>query len=65
MIDPTTKAGARAAERLERELILWLTTVTAEGQPQAPAVQPLGPVLLRSRANPSRSRMPRAGQPWS
>ena len=31
MIDLTTKAGARAAERLERELIRWLTTVSPAG----------------------------------
>jgi PPOX class probable F420-dependent enzyme len=57
MIDPKTKAGARAAERLERELILWLTTVTAEGQPQASPVWFLwtdGEILLYSRADTPR-----------
>ncbi len=34
MIDTTT-AGARAAERLQVELIAWLTTVNASGQPQS------------------------------
>jgi hypothetical protein len=38
MIDPTTKTGARAVERLERELIPWLTTATEEGRPQTPPV---------------------------
>ena len=38
MIDTTTKAGARGAERLERELIAWLTTVNAAGQPQSSPV---------------------------
>lgn len=34
-IDATTKEGARALERLETELIGWLTTVNPEGQPQS------------------------------
>ena len=62
MIDPATKAGARAAERLEGELILWLTTVTPEGQPQSspvwflwidgeiPALQPRRHAAPRQRA---------------
>jgi PPOX class probable F420-dependent enzyme len=57
MIDPTTKAGARALERLERERILWLTTVTAEGQPQTSPVWFLwldGEILLVSRADAPR-----------
>jgi len=57
MINSATKAGARAAERLERELILWLTTVTAGGQPQASPVWFLwidGEILLFSRADTPR-----------
>jgi PPOX class probable F420-dependent enzyme len=34
-IDATTKAGARALERLETEIIGWLTTVNPDGQPQS------------------------------
>jgi PPOX class probable F420-dependent enzyme len=33
--DPTTTAGARALERLETELIGWLTTINPDGQPQS------------------------------
>jgi PPOX class probable F420-dependent enzyme len=57
MIDPATKAGARAAERLERELILWLTTGTPDGQPQSSPVWFLwidGEILLFSRADTPR-----------
>jgi len=63
MIDRTTKAGARAAERLERELILWLTTVTAEGQPQTSPVWFLwagDEILLFSRADKPRPANVRA-----
>ena len=38
MLDTTTRAGARAAERLRDELIIWLTTVGATGQPQSSPV---------------------------
>jgi PPOX class probable F420-dependent enzyme len=38
MLDTTTKAGGRAAERLEREIIAWLTTVTPAGQAQSSPV---------------------------
>jgi len=57
VIDPTTKAGARALERLERELVLWLTTVNWDGQPQASPVWFLwvdGEILLYSRADTPR-----------
>jgi len=35
MIDTTTKAGARAIERLGSDLIAWLTSVNAAGQAQS------------------------------
>ena len=34
-IDPATTAGARALERLESELMGWLTTINPDGQPQS------------------------------
>ena len=38
MFDPATKPGARARTRLRDELIIWLTTVRADGQPQTSPV---------------------------
>jgi PPOX class probable F420-dependent enzyme len=63
MIDLTTESGARAAERLESELVLWLTTVTRDGQPQTSPVWFLwidDEILLFSRANTPRPRNIRA-----
>ena len=34
-LDPSTEDGARSLERLESELIGWLTTVNPDGQPQS------------------------------
>jgi PPOX class probable F420-dependent enzyme len=34
-LDPATEAGAHALERLETELIGWLTSVDPDGQPQS------------------------------
>ena len=34
LIDPATDFGARVAERLDREQIIWLTTVGPTGTPQ-------------------------------
>jgi PPOX class probable F420-dependent enzyme len=33
--DPSTRAGARALERLGAELMGWLTTINPDGQPQS------------------------------
>jgi len=38
MIDITTPAGLRAAQRLGTELIAWLTSVRTDGQPQSSPV---------------------------
>jgi PPOX class probable F420-dependent enzyme len=38
LIDPNTPAGGRALARLDDEIIIWLTTVTPKGQPQASPV---------------------------
>jgi PPOX class probable F420-dependent enzyme len=57
MIDLATEAGARAAARLRDELILWLTTVTAAGQPQTSPVWFLwvdDEILLYRRADTPR-----------
>lgn len=59
MLDLTTEAGAAAAERLGRELIVWLTTVRPDGQPQSSAVWFLwqdGEILVYSRAGTPRIR---------
>jgi PPOX class probable F420-dependent enzyme len=34
LIDPATEFGARVAERLDREQVIWLTTVGPTGTPQ-------------------------------
>jgi PPOX class probable F420-dependent enzyme len=38
LFDVTTQAGARADQRLRSELIIWLTTVRPDGQPQTSPV---------------------------
>ena len=58
MINTSTPAGARAAERLRHDRIGWMTTVNADGQPQASPVWFLweeGEVLVFSR--PAARRM--------
>ena len=50
-LDPSSKGGARALDRLASEKIAWLTTVDPDGQPQASPIWFLwddGEVLLFS-----------------
>ena len=35
MLDTTTEAVSRAARRLREEIMIWLTTVRSDGQPQS------------------------------
>jgi PPOX class probable F420-dependent enzyme len=35
MLDTTTETGTRADRRLREELMIWLTTVRSDGQPQS------------------------------
>jgi PPOX class probable F420-dependent enzyme len=59
MTEPVVRPGSRAAERLRGELVVWLTTVTATGQPQASPVWFLwvdGEILVYSRADTPRPR---------
>ena len=37
-LDPSTEGGARALQRLETELMGWMTTVNPDGQPQTSAI---------------------------
>lgn len=37
-LDPETELGARALERLETELMGWVTTINPDGQPQSSAI---------------------------
>jgi PPOX class probable F420-dependent enzyme len=59
VIDPTDTKGAHALERLSRELIGWLTTITRAGQPQSMPIWFLwldGEILFYSRAGAIRNR---------
>ena len=63
MIDGSTEAGARAQARLRDETVIWLTTVTPAGQPQASPVWFLwegDELLLYSRADTPRAANVRA-----
>ena len=63
MIEPVVRPGSRAAERLRGELVVWLTTVTATGQPQTSPVWFLwvdDEILVYSRADTPRPRNIRA-----
>lgn len=57
-LDPTTKPGARALERLETELMGWVTTINPDGQPQSSAIWFLwrgGDVLIYSHIRAPRN----------
>ncbi len=59
MIDVGATAGARAIERLERERIGWMTTVTPDGQPQTLPVWFVwedGTILVYSKKVAARNR---------
>ncbi len=59
MIDPTTERGRRVAQRLDAELIAWLTTVRSDGQPQSSPVWFLregDEILVYSLAGTPRTR---------
>ncbi len=59
MIDANDTKGAHALERLAREHTGWLTTVTADGQPQTMPVWFLwddGTILVYSARNARRNR---------
>ncbi len=63
MIDGSTEAGARALARLRDETVIWLTTVSPAGQPQASPVWFLrdrDELLLYSRADTPRAANVRA-----
>jgi PPOX class probable F420-dependent enzyme len=63
MIDPGRQEGARALTRLRDELILWMTTVSADGQPQSSPVWFLwedGEIVVCSLATTPRVRNMRA-----
>ncbi len=57
-LDPATEAGAKAIRRLETELIGWITTVNADGQPQSSVIWFLwqdGAILVYSHVRAPRN----------
>jgi PPOX class probable F420-dependent enzyme len=65
MIDLSSREGQRAAERLRKEVVIWLTTVSPAGKPQSSPVwflwdgetfliysRPESPKVPNIRANP-------------
>lgn len=57
-LDPATEAGAHAIERLQTELIGWLTTANPDGQPQSSPIWFLwqnGEILIYSRIRAPRN----------
>ncbi|MET9018830.1 TIGR03667 family PPOX class F420-dependent oxidoreductase [Actinopolymorpha sp. NPDC004070] len=68
VVDTTTTFGAHVAERLERDRLIWLTTVSADGTPQPSLVWFLwteGELLIRSQPDKPKlrhiARNPRVG----
>jgi PPOX class probable F420-dependent enzyme len=58
ILDPATPGGARALERLQTELMGWVTTVNPDGQPQSSAIWFLwqqGEVLVYSHKRAPRN----------
>src|SRR4051794_24730378 len=59
MIDLSGDFGSRAAKRLDTEIVIWLTTVSADGTPQPTPVWFLWEnetVLIYSQANQAKLR---------
>jgi len=59
MIDLSTDFGARVARRLDNEIMIWLTTVRADGTPQPSPVWFLwadGELLIYSQPNTQKLR---------
>jgi PPOX class probable F420-dependent enzyme len=59
MIDLSGDFGSRAAQRLDTEIVVWLTTVSADGTPQPTPVWFLWEnetVLIYSKANQAKLR---------
>src|SRR5712664_349215 len=57
-LDPSTEAGVRALDRLEHELMGWVTTVNPDGQPQSSPIWFLwrdGVVLVYSHVRAPRN----------
>ena len=57
-LDPSTEAGATALERLETELMAWMTTLDPDGQPQSSPIWFLwrdGEILVYSHVRAPRN----------
>src|SRR5260221_13179726 len=58
MLDPASEAGARTLDRLEHELMGWMTTVDPDGQPQSSPIWFLwqdGTILVYSHVRAPRN----------
>jgi PPOX class probable F420-dependent enzyme len=57
-LDPASEAGARALDRLDHELMAWLTTINPDGQPQSSPIWFLwrdGEILVYSHVRAPRN----------